>query len=241
MKFLEKFKLVILQKILKLNTVHYINGSETLPPPLTKEEEKEAFIIFGKSSSDDPEVKNAKNKIITHNIRLAVYIAKKFESTGVGIEDLSSIGTIGLIKAVNTFSLEKNIKFATYASRCIENEILMYLRKSSQYKNELSIDEPLHVDGEGNELRLADIIGTDDDIVHKRVDAQAECDAVQQAVDTLGEREKQIVQMRFGLIKGQRAKTQKEVADEMGISQSYISRIEKKIIVKLKEELINNV
>ena len=178
----------------------------------------------------------AREKLIVHNLRLVVYIAKKFESTGIGIEDLVSIGTIGLIKAVNTFRPSKNIKLATYASRCIENEILMFLRKSSQYRNELSIDEPLNIDWDGNELLLSDVLGTDDDIVNKGIESEAEKCMLREAVDSLGGREKKIMQMRFGLLDGNE-KTQKEVADLIGISQSYISRLEKKIIKKLRCEL----
>lgn len=207
--------------------VYYVNGSDTLPPPLTKKEEEE---VFAKLTDRDPE---ARNCLIVHNLRLVVYIAKKFESTGIGIEDLVSIGTIGLIKAVNTFCPTKNIKLATYASRCIENEILMFLRKSSQYRNELSIDEPLNIDYDGNELLLSDIIGTDDDIVNKGIENEAEREILRSAVAELGDREREIMEMRFGLIDG-KEKTQKEVADSIGISQSYISRLEKKIIKKLR-------
>jgi len=171
-----------------------------------------------------------------HNLRLVVYIAKKFESTGIGIEDLISIGTIGLIKAVNTFCPEKNIKLATYASRCIENEILMFLRKTSQYRSEISIDEPLNIDWDGNELLLSDVLGTDEDIVNRGIEAEAEKSVLRQAVDGLEPREKRIMQMRFGLLGG-REKTQKEVADEIGISQSYISRLEKKALLALREYL----
>ena len=184
----------------------------------------------------DSNKQEAKERLIVHNLRLVVYIAKKFESTGICIEDLVSIGTIGLIKAVNTFCPSKNIKLATYASRCIENEILMFLRKSSQYRNELSIDEPLNVDWDGNELLLSDVLGTDDDVVNRGIESEAEKNMLREAVDELGEREKIIMEMRFGLIDG-KEKTQKEVADEIGISQSYISRLEKKIIRKLKKQL----
>lgn len=214
----------------KLDDVFYINGSDTLPPPLTKEEEAETFRLLEKNS------RRARETLIVHNLRLVVYIAKKFESSGVGIEDLISIGTIGLIKAVNTFRTDKNIKLATYASRCIENEILMFLRKSSQRKNEISIDEPLNIDWDGNELLLSDILGTDEDIVNRGIENEAEKDMLREAVDSLGGREKQIMQMRFGLIDG-KEKTQKEVADLIGISQSYISRLEKKIIKRLKLEM----
>ena len=210
--------------------MHYINGTETLPPPLSKKEEAE---IFEKLEKNDP---SAREMLIVHNLRLVVYIAKKFESTGVGVEDLVSIGTIGLIKAVNTFRPHKNIKLATYASRCIENEILMYLRKSVQYKNELSIDEPLNIDYDGNELLLSDIIGTDEDVVSKGIESEVECEILRNAVSSLGKREREIMEMRFGLVDGQE-KTQKEVAEMIGISQSYISRLEKKIIKKLRVQL----
>ncbi|MGN0676959.1 MAG: RNA polymerase sporulation sigma factor SigE [Ruminococcus sp.] len=224
LKFMEKIKRLI------SGEVHYINGADTLPPPLTKKEESE---IFEKLEKNDP---SAREMLIVHNLRLVVYIAKKFESSGVGVEDLVSIGTIGLIKAVNTFRPHKNIKLATYASRCIENEILMYLRKSVQYKNELSIDEPLNIDYDGNELLLSDIIGTDEDIVSKGLESEAECEILRNAVSSLGKREREIMEMRFGLVDGHE-KTQKEVAEMIGISQSYISRLEKKIIRKLRVQL----
>ena len=210
--------------------VFYVNGSDTLPPPLTRTEEAE---VFARLTMHDPE---ARNILIEHNLRLVVYIAKKFESTGIGIEDLVSIGTIGLIKAVNTFCPTKNIKLATYASRCIENEILMFLRKSSQYRNDLSIDEPLNIDYDGNELLLSDILGTDDDIVNKGIETEAEREILRSAVSELCDREREIMEMRFGLIDG-KEKTQKEVADCIGISQSYISRLEKKIIKKLRNKI----
>lgn len=210
--------------------VFYVNGSDTLPPPLTRQEEAEVFM---KLEANDPA---ARKYLIEHNLRLVVYIAKKFESSGVGIEDLVSIGTIGLIKAVNTFCPTKNIKLATYASRCIENEILMFLRKSSQYRNELSIDEPLNIDYDGNELLLSDVLGTDEDIVNKGIETEAERDILRNAVSELSEREREIMEMRFGLVDG-KEKTQKEVADSIGISQSYISRLEKKIIKKLKVKI----
>lgn len=209
------------------NHVHYINGSDTLPPPLTKEEEQ---VVFKKLKTNKEE---AKEMLIVHNLRLVVYIAKKFESTGIGLEDLVSIGTIGLIKAVNTFCPEKNIKLATYASRCIENEILMHLRKSSQLKNEVSIDEPLNIDWDGNELLLSDVLGTENDCVNRNIETQAEHQTLIDCVNKLCPREKQIMQMRFGLLTGVEL-TQKEVADIIGISQSYISRLEKKIIERLK-------
>ncbi|MCI5816797.1 RNA polymerase sporulation sigma factor SigE [Ruminococcus sp.] len=223
----------LLQWVSRLGSreVYYINGSDTLPPPLSKEAEAEAFAQL---ASEDAE--QARQSLIVHNLRLVVYISKKFESTGIGIEDLISIGTIGLIKAVNTFCPEKNIKLATYASRCIENEILMFLRKSSQYRSEISIDEPLNIDWDGNELLLSDVLGTDEDIVNRGIEAEAEKSVLRQAIDGLEPREKRIMQMRFGLLGG-REKTQKEVADEIGISQSYISRLEKKIIRRLKTEM----
>lgn len=210
--------------------VHYINGSESLPPPLTKEEEEIAFAMLKTDFSA------ARETLIVHNLRLVVYIAKKFESTGIGIEDLISIGTIGLIKAVNTFSVEKNIKLATYASRCIENEILMFLRKSNQYKNEVSIDEPLNIDWDGNELLLSDVLGTENDVVNVNIETEAEKSALLNAVDKLNPREKVIMEMRFGLKDG-KERTQKDVADLIGISQSYISRLEKRIIKRLRKEL----
>lgn len=208
----------------------YINGSETLPPPLSKEEEAKTL---AKLNTD---FENARETLIVHNLRLVVYIAKKFESTGIGIEDLISIGTIGLIKAVNTFSVEKNIKLATYASRCIENEILMYLRKTNPQKMEVSIDEPLNVDWDGNELLLSDILGTDDDTVSVDIESEAEKRMLLEAVEKLDEREKLIMELRFGL-NNRPEKTQKEVADMIGISQSYISRLEKRIIKRLKKEM----
>lgn len=224
-----KTMVVKLKKLLR-GEVYYVNGPDTLPPPLTRDEEAE---VFAGLSANDPA---ARKKLIVHNLRLVVYIAKKFESTGIGIEDLVSIGTIGLIKAVNTFRPDKNIKFATYASRCIENEILMFLRKSSQYRNDLSIDEPLNVDYDGNELLLSDVLGTDDDIVNKGIETEAEREILRGAVSELCDREREIMEMRFGLINGKEM-TQKEVADTIGISQSYISRLEKRIIKKLRVKL----
>ncbi|MFR5122674.1 MAG: RNA polymerase sporulation sigma factor SigE [Neglectibacter timonensis] len=209
---------------------HYINGPETLPPPLTKEEEAR---VMDNIRSGAP---GARELLITHNLRLVVYIAKKFESPGAGVEDLISIGTIGLIKAVNTFSLERNIKLATYASRCIENEILMYLRKSSQLRNEISIDDPLNVDWDGNELLLSDLLGSDPDAVNRDIEQEAEKDMLLNAVGKLSPREKKIMKLRFGL-ESTKEHTQKEVADELGISQSYISRLEKRIIHRLKKDL----
>ena len=221
-------KLLVYLKI--INSIHYINGPIQLPPPLSREEEQK---IFDRLKNNDV---NAKDMLITHNLRLVVYIAKKFESSGVGIEDLISIGTIGLIKACNTFSPEKNIKLATYASRCIENEILMHLRKTATKKHELSIDEPLKVDWDGNELLLSDILGTDIDCVNKNIEDQAEWEVVVKFIDKLEEREREIMKMRFGMLDGKEY-TQKEVADKIGISQSYISRLEKKIILRLRDEM----
>lgn len=212
------------------NYIHYINGSEQLPAPLTREEEEAAFALM------ESDFEKARDILIVHNLRLVVYIAKKFENTGIWLEDLVSIGTMGLIKAVNTFSKEKNIKLATYASRCIENEILMYLRKYSQYKHDISIDEPLNVDWDGNELLLSDVLGTDSDCVNSPIEEEVERQLLHDAVNHLGEREKKIMEMRFGL-NGCKEKTQKEVADEIDISQSYISRLEKRIIKQLREEL----
>lgn len=214
----------------KENGIYYINGPETLPPPLSKEEEN---IIFKKIEDGDDKVRD---ELIVHNLRLVVYIARKFENSGAGIEDLISIGTIGLIKAVKTFCPSRNIKLATYASRCIENEILMYLRKTSSLKNEVSIDEPLNVDWDGNELLLSDVLGSDPDIVNKDIELEDEKALVLKTIDSLDEREKTIMYMRFG-IGGGKEYTQKQVADILGISQSYISRLEKRIIVRLKKTI----
>ena len=201
-----------------------------MPPPLTKAQEMKIM------SDIQNGVDKAREPLITHNLRLVVYIAKKFDSTGANVEDLISIGTIGLIKAVNTFCPEKNIKLATYASRCIENEILMFLRKNSQTKNEISIDEPLNIDWDGNELLLSDILGSEQDIVNKRIEQEVECQVLLNAVSKLSNRERNIMELRFGLA-GNQEHTQKEVADFLGISQSYISRLEKKIIERLKRDL----
>ena len=219
-----------IKKKFNIGDVHYINGPETLPAPLTKAEEAIVMERIEKGEN------NAREPLITHNLRLVVYIAKKFDSTGAGVEDLISIGTIGLIKAVKTFCPSRNIKLATYASRCIENEILMYLRKSSQLKNEMSIDEPLNIDWDGNELLLSDVLGSEHDVVNNRIEQEVECNLLLKAVNKLSEREKNIMQMRFGL-EGHKEHTQKEVADLLGISQSYISRLEKKIIERLKKDL----
>ena len=210
--------------------VFYINGPEVLPPPLEKKEEEEAFKGLENNSYE------ARQTLITHNLRLVVYIAKKFETTGINMEDLISIGTIGLIKAVSTFSPKKGIKLATYASRCIENEILMYIRKNSNRKKEISIDEPLNIDWDGNELLLSDILGTDGEEVICPVEREAEIDMLREAVNNLDGRERDIMKLRFGF-SGNRERTQKEVADIVGISQSYISRLEKRIIKKLRSDL----
>lgn len=209
---------------------YYINGSDTLPPPLTKEEEA---VVMKNIANDVP---NAREPLITHNLRLVVYIAKKFESPGASVEDLISIGTIGLIKAVKTFNIDRNIKLATYASRCIENEILMFLRKSSQLKHEISIDDPLNVDWDGNELYLSDLLGSEPDIVNRNIEQEDEKKLLRLAVEKLPSREKTIMELRFGL-NCEKEHTQKEVADELGISQSYISRLEKRIIGKLKKDM----
>ena len=229
-EFLNKIYVKIKNLIFKPKRVDYINGTETLPPPLSKAEEEKAMRLL----STQPD--KGRELLIVHNLRLVVYIAKKFESTGVGIEDLISIGTIGLIKSVNTFCPDKNIKLATYASRCIENEILMFLRKASQHKNEISIAEPLNIDWDGNELLLSDILGTDSDLVGRDLESETEKELLIKAVNSLDTRERQIMQMRFGLINGKEM-TQKEVADTVGISQSYISRLEKRILRMLKKEL----
>ncbi|MBQ4267041.1 MAG: RNA polymerase sporulation sigma factor SigE [Clostridia bacterium] len=208
----------------------YINGHENLPAPLSKEREEAVLKKIEKGDFSEREL------LVVHNLRLVVYIARKFENTGIGIEDLVSIGTIGLIKAVNTFCPTKKIKLATYASRCIENEILMYLRKTANRKNELSIDEPLNVDWDGNELLLSDILGSDSDSVNRNIEMEDEKNQLLKVVSRLQEREKQIMTMRFGLF-GSKEYTQKQVADLLGISQSYISRLEKRIIEKIKTEL----
>ncbi len=219
----------IIQKILR-GDIHYIGGSTTLPPPLSKEEEDRLIEMM----KHDP--KSVRSELIERNLRLVVYISKKFENTGINIEDLISIGTIGLIKAINTFNPEKNIKLATYASRCIENEILMYLRKNNGRKTEISIDEPLNVDWDGNELLLSDILGTDNDMIYQNIENEVDKQLLTIALETLSERERNIMELRFGM-KHRSSKTQKEVADLLGISQSYISRLEKKIISRLKKEI----
>ena len=214
--------------------LYYIGGSDVLPAPLGFEEEQAALGKLG--SSEDTEARAA---LIEHNLRLVVYIAKKFDNTGVGVEDLISIGTIGLIKAINTFAPEKNIKLATYASRCIENEILMYLRRNSKTRMEVSIDEPLNVDWDGNELLLSDILGTDDDVISRRLEDEVEITLLAKAISKLSPREQTIIRLRFGLNNADgKEKTQKEVADLLGISQSYISRLEKKIMNRLRKEIV---
>lgn len=213
--------------------IHYIGGSDVLPPPLDSEEEHKALIAFMEGSEE------ARAMLIEHNLRLVVYIAKKFENAGVNVEDLISIGTIGLIKAVNTFKMDKKIKLATYASRCIENEILMYLRRNSKTKSDVSLDEPLNVDWDGNELLLSDILGTDEDEVSRGLEDEADRVLLKAALEKLTDRERTIIMMRYGLgTKDGAERTQKEVADRLGISQSYISRLEKKIIGRLKKEML---
>lgn len=215
--------------------IHYIGGSDILPPPLENDEESAAINALETENAD-----KARAMLIEHNLRLVVYIAKKFDNTGVGVEDLISIGTIGLIKAINTFNRGKNIKLATYASRCIENEILMYLRRNNKTKLEVSIDEPLNVDWDGNELLLSDILGTDEDVIYRDIENEVERKLLQKAISKLGEREKTIIKLRFGLgNSNEQEMTQKEVADYLGISQSYISRLEKKIMKRLKKELVS--
>ena len=214
--------------------IHYIGGTEVLPAPLDAEKEEEVIRRLGTEEDE-----GAKRLLIEHNLRLVVYIAKRFDNTGVGVEDLISIGTIGLIKAINTFQPTKKIKLATYASRCIENEILMYLRRNNKTKLEVSIDEPLNVDWDGNELLLSDILGTDEDTIYKDLESEAERKVLMKAINKLSSREKLIIRMRFGLDSpGGEEKTQKEVADFLGISQSYISRLEKKIMQRLKREIV---
>lgn len=217
----------------KQGDIHYIGGAEVLPPPLELEKENQVIGDLGTEYEDE-----AKAILIEHNLRLVVYIAKKFDNTGVGVEDLISIGTIGLIKSINTFNPEKNIKLATYASRCIENEILMYLRRNNKTRLEVSIDEPLNVDWDGNELLLSDILGTDEDVIYRDIENEVERKLLLKAIDKLSEREKTIINLRFGLgSKDGQEMTQKEVASLLGISQSYISRLEKKIMKQLKKEM----
>ncbi len=230
---LKRWRLYLLQLYLKKRLpqlIHYIGSTEVLPPPLRENEEHE---LIKKLAEGDMEVKST---LIEHNLRLVVYIAKKFENTGINIEDLISIGTIGLIKAVNTFEPKKNIKLATYASRCIENEILMYLRRNLKHRVEVSLDEPLNVDWDGNELLLSDVLGTESDMIYKKIEGEVEKNLLWQAMHKLNSREKTIIQLRFGL-GDVGEKTQKEVADILGISQSYISRLEKRILKRLQREI----
>lgn len=226
-------RIVLKHPKLLMRPVYYINGPEMLPAPLSVKEETEALEQLEKGGET---AARAKNTLIVHNLRLVVYIAKKFENTGIGVEDLVSIGTIGLIKAVNTFCPSRNIKLATYASRCIENEILMFLRKTSGLKNEVSIDEPLNIDWDGNELLLSDVLGTDNDVVHQNLEKDVDKSLLEDAISHLSTRERTIMEMRFGLCDGTE-RTQKEVADTLGISQSYISRLEKRIIMRLRKEI----
>ena len=215
-----------------IEKIFYVGGNENLPAPLSTEDERKEILKL--DNGDE----NAKKTLVEHNLRLVVYIAKKFENTGIGIEDLVSIGTIGLMKAINTFNMSKKIKLATYASRCIENEILMYLRRSNRIKSEISIDEPLNQDSDGNELLLSDILGTDEDITSRRLEDEVDQKLLKLSISKLNKREKNIMELRFGFITGNE-KTQKEVADMLGISQSYISRLEKKIIGKMKKEILS--
>ena len=219
----------LLEKLGLTQSIHYIGGSDTLPPPLTREREAELLARLGEEG--------ARQELIEHNLRLVVYSARRFENTGINIEDLISIGTIGLIKAINTYKCDKNIKLATYASRCIENEILMYLRKSVGQKGEVSLDEPLNTDWDGNELLLSDILGTDSDEVSRPIEEDVDRSLLNEAISRLDQRDREIIVLRFGLF-GQREQTQKEVADRLGISQSYISRLEKRIILRLKREIL---
>ena len=219
------------QGLLPRGTIHYIGGSDTLPPPLSREREAE---LLARLDAGDEAVRQ---ELIEHNLRLVAYIARRFENTGINIEDLISIGTIGLIKGINTFRSDKNIKLATYASRCIENEILMHLRKTANQKTEVSFDEPLNTDWDGNELLLSDVLGTEEDVVMKPIEEDVDRTLLHDAIATLSTREREIITLRFGL-GGRDELTQKEVADKMGISQSYISRLEKRIIVRLKKEIL---
>lgn len=216
------------------NEIHYIGGTEILPAPLDSVEEQKMIHMLGTSAQEE-----ARAKLIERNLRLVVYIAKKFDNTGIGVEDLISIGTIGLIKAINTFNPMKNIKLATYASRCIENEILMYLRRNNKIRYEVSIDEPLNVDWDGNELLLSDILGTDENVISKDMEEEVDKKLLRMALEKLNDRERDIIELRFGInCKDGKERTQKEVADMMGISQSYISRLEKKIMRRLKKEIL---
>lgn len=228
---------IFLGKDDKPEEIFYIGGAEVLPPPLKNDEEKSAIMALA-DRNDNMTLESARELLISHNLRLVVYLAKKFENTGVCVEDLISIGTIGLIKGINTFNPDKKIKLATYASRCIENEILMYLRRNSRTKLEVSFDEPLNMDWDGNELLLSDILGTDEDIIYKDIETEAEITLLKSAMKVLDDRERQIIELRFGINSRENKElTQKEVADILGISQSYISRLEKKIMVRLRKEM----
>lgn len=223
----------LLQKlgILKENSIHYIGGSDVLPPPLKGQEELDALEALQRGEEQ------AKNRLVEHNLRLVVYIARRFENTGIFLEDLISIGTIGLMKAIATYRLDKKIKLATYASRCIENEILMYIRKTAKEKSEVSLDEPINMDGDGNELLLGDILGTEEDVVFKPLEEDVDLYVLRQSLRELPQRERELINMRYGL-EGCRELTQKEAAQKMGISQSYISRLEKRIMQRLKKDFI---
>ena len=224
---------ILLRKLglCKENSIHYIGGSDVLPPPLKGQEEQDALEALQRGEE------RAKSVLVEHNLRLVVYIARRFENTGINLEDLISIGTIGLMKAISTYRLDKKIKLATYASRCIENEILMYIRKTSREKTEVSLDEPINMDGDGNELLLGDILGTEEDVVFKPLEEDVDLCVLRQSLRELPQRERELINMRFGL-EGRRELTQKEAAQEMGISQSYISRLEKRIMQRLKKEFI---
>ncbi len=246
MNFITHLRISVLMKLRQIRAfctgeeVFYIGGTDVLPPPLSSEEEHHCLVVL---SGIRPEEENAREQarreLISHNLRLVVYLAKKFENTGINVEDLISIGTIGLIKGINTFNPDKNIKLATYASRCIENEILMYLRRNSKTRLEVSIDEPLNVDWDGNELLLSDILGTDEDIIYRDMESEAEVQILRKALTRLDDRESEIIRLRYGLGRPDgREMTQKEVADRLGISQSYISRLEKKIMLRLKKEIL---
>lgn len=223
----------LLQKlgILKGNSIHYIGGSDVLPPPLKGQEEQDALEALQRGEEQ------AKSSLVEHNLRLVVYIARRFENTGILLEDLISIGTIGLMKAISTYRLDKKIKLATYASRCIENEILMYIRKTAKEKTEVSLDEPINMDGDGNELLLGDILGTEEDVVMKPLEEDVDLLVLRQSLRELPERERDLINMRFGL-EGRQELTQKEAAQQMGISQSYISRLEKRILLRLRKDFI---
>jgi len=233
-EILKEFYRKITKKDIGKLPVFYINGSQTLPPPLSADEELEILSKIDEADSDSKQI------LVERNLRLVVYIAKKFENTGVDLEDLISIGTIGLMKAINTFNTGKNIKLATYASRCIENEILMYLRRSNRIKGEVSIDEPLNQDRDGNELLLSDVLGTDEDVIYKNLEDEVDSKLLRVAISKLSDKEKYIMNLRFGM-EGCKEKTQKEVADMLGISQSYISRLEKKIMLKMRKEISSKV